>query len=459
MKDARDLEVSAASPEVIAALDLLREQWLVYGNRLPEFLPVAERHPDVPMMAMMTALLHLAMETRQGYADAAPYLHRTRAMASRMNPRELLWLAALEAKAADDLERVVRAHEELAAQFPRDVMALKIGQTNLFYLGDSEGMLRLSDMTMDANADLSLVHGMRAFALEQCHRLDEAEAAGRLAVDRDRNDPWAHHAVAHVLETQARLDEGVAWMKGLSDSWAQCNSFMYTHNWWHLALFHIDRDETQTALDLLDSRVWGVWKEFSQDQVNAISLLARLELRGVAVGDRWQDIATYLLPRLHEHVAPFLDLHYIYGLARAGERAAVTEMLASLEAHADQVDDFSARGWIKAALPAAHGLAAHGRGDWSQAVTSFGEALPHLQAIGGSHAQRDLFEQIYLDALIRAGWNDKAVALLRQRDRLRGGVVATKRSLADLYHRLGQGEAAAQFATSAAELQRHRLAV
>src|SRR3569832_2231985 len=104
MKDARDLEVTAASPEVIAALDLLREQWLVYGNRLPEFLPVAQRHPDVPMMNLMTALLHLSMETRQGYADAAPYLHRARAMAAHMNPRELLWLAALEAKAVDNLE-------------------------------------------------------------------------------------------------------------------------------------------------------------------------------------------------------------------------------------------------------------------------------------------------------------------------------------------------------------------
>jgi hypothetical protein len=458
MKDGRDLEVSAASPEAIAALDALREQWLAYGNRIGEFLPAAEQHPDCPMIALMTALLHLSMETRQGYADAAPYLLRARNMTGRMNLRERLWLEALEARAADDMAGVAKAHDALAEQCPRDVFALKIGQTHLFYLGDSEGMLRLSDMTIEANEDVSFVHGMRAFALEQCHRLDEAEAVGRMAVELNRNDPWAHHAVAHVLETQARLDEGVDWMAGLSDTWDQCNSFMYTHNWWHLALFHIDRDETQTALDLLDRRVWGVWKEFSQDQVNAVSLLARLELRGVDVGARWQDLATYLKPRIDEHVAPFLDLHYIYGLARADERAAVTEMLAGLESHADQVDDFSARGWTKAGVPAAHGLAAHAQGDWSGAVAGLREALPHLQAIGGSHAQRDLFEQIYLDALIRAEWNDKALALLRQRDRTRPGIAATKRSLSDLHRRLGQSEAAAQFATSAAELQRQRAA-
>ncbi|MEO8557954.1 MAG: tetratricopeptide repeat protein [Rhodospirillales bacterium] len=458
MKDGRDLEVSAATPEAIAALDLLRQQWLSYGNRLAEFLPVAEQNLDTPMIVLMTALLNLSMETRQGYADVAPYLARARAMTKQMNARELLWLEAIEGQAADDLARVLKAHDALAQEFPRDIFAAKMGQKHLFYLGDSEGMLRLSDLTIGDNADVSHALGMRAFALEQCRRLDEAEATGRRAVELDRNDPWAHHAVAHVLETQARLDEGVAWMSGLSDAWANCNSFMYTHNWWHLALFHIDRDETELALDLLDKRVWGVWKEFSQDQVNAISLLARLELRGVDVGERWQDLAIYLKPRIHEHVAPFLDLHYIYGLARAGERAAVTEMLASLEAHADQADEVSSRGWAKAGVPAAHGLAAHAQGDWSHAVTGLAEALPHLQAIGGSHAQRDLFEQIYLDALIRAGWNDKAVALLRQRDHHRGGIVFTKRSLADLHGRLGQSEIAAQFATSAAELQRLRAA-
>lgn len=458
MKDERDLDVSAASPEAIAALDQLREQWLSYGNRIGDFLPAAERHGDCPMILLMTAVLHQSMETRQGYRDAAPFLTRARALIGHMNDREKLWLAALEAEAADDMARVVKAFDALAEQFPRDIFAAKMGQKHYFYVGDMEAMLRLSDLTIEANRDVSYALGMRAFALEQCRRLDEAEAAGRQAVALNRDDPWAHHAVAHVLETQGRLDDGVTWMSDLTDSWERCNSFMYTHNWWHLALFHIDRDETALALDLLDRRVWGVWKEFSQDQVNAVSLLARLELRGIDVGARWQDVASYLKPRIEEHVSPFLDLHYLYGLARAGERSAVTEMLASLEAHAEQADAFTRRIWVKAAVPAAHGLAAHARGDWSGAVAGLAEALPHLQGIGGSHAQRDLFEQIYLDALIRAEWNDKALALLRQRDRTRTGIAATKRGLSDLHRRLGQSELAAQFATSAATLQRQRAA-
>ena len=71
-------------------------------------------------------------------------------------------------------------------------------------------------------------------------------------------------------------------------------------------------------LRLYDRQVWGVVKDYSQDQINAVSLLARLELAGVDVGDRWQDVASHLAARLHDHVLPFLDVQYLYGLARAG---------------------------------------------------------------------------------------------------------------------------------------------
>ena len=146
------------------------------------------------------------------------------------------------------------------------------------------------------------------------------------------------------------------------------------------------------------------------------------------------------------------------GLARAGERAAAIEMLASLEEYAQSVPPFVTRAWRDAAVPVAHGIAAYAQGDWAAAVNGFAAGLPNLQAIGGSHAQRDLFEQLHLDALIRAGWNDKALARLQQRDLARPAIPAIKRSLADIHARLGQSEAAARFSASAASLLRPRTA-
>ena len=59
--------------------------------------------------------------------------------------------------------------------------------------------------------------------------------------------------------------------------------------------------------------------------------------------------------------------------------------------------------WQQVALPAAEGLLAHAWGDWATAARQLGTALPRLVEIGGSHAQRDLFHQLWVDALQKNG--------------------------------------------------------
>ena len=446
--------VTNASHGAIAAIDHLAGQWLGYGNEMARFFESLQAYPECAQLNMMGAVLILSMEDGTANPQAAGMLAAAASQERSLNERETMMLAAMRAWSAGEIDRALAQHVAMAEKYPRDLFAMKTGQLHAFNLGDNEAILHLADLALADNRDNHFVHGMRAFGLEQCHRLDEAEEEARTAIAMDRNDPWAHHALAHVMETQGRLDEGVAWMSAMADTWENCKSFMYTHNWWHMALFLIDRDETAEALALYDKRVWGVWKEFSQDQINAVSLLARLEMRGVDVGERWKDVATYLKPRLHEHINPFLDLQYLYGLARAGERAAVAEMLASLEAHAEQAKPFARRAWQDAALPAAHALAAHAMGDWNGAVQGLSAALPHLQAIGGSHAQRDLFEQLHLDALMRAEWNARALAILEARDRARPNVPALKRGLAEINRRLGHGETAARYGAEAEQWRR-----
>jgi len=69
-----------------------------------------------------------------------------------------------------------------------------------------------------------------------------AEEIGRRAVTLNPTDAWASHAVAHVMEMNARLGEGIAWLEEGSRYWAPYNGFVY-HNCWHLALYHLDRGD------------------------------------------------------------------------------------------------------------------------------------------------------------------------------------------------------------------------
>ena len=234
------------------------------------------------------------------------------------------------------------------------------------------------------------------------HRIPEAEAAARHALVIKSKEPWAQHALAHVMLSTGRTREGVEFLHEASQTWVDLNSFMYTHNWWHKALFHISLGDDQAVFDAYDKHVWGIAPDYSQDQVGAVSLLARMEVAGMDVGNRWEDVAEHMKGRATDTLMPFLTLQYLYGLARA-ERSEADTLMAAIEDRAARSAAFDRVVWHDVALPAARGMISHARGDFAAAAKWLSVANPRLQEIGGSHAQRDLFGQLLLDAHMKIG--------------------------------------------------------
>ena len=413
--------VHLEDPSSLAAVNDFVEGLIACEARAVNVLNVGARDRSTIVQAYCAAL-HMFAESPDAPANARPFITAALANAAAASAREQGFAAAVAAWVDGDISSAIRLHQQLAREYPRDLVSLKLGQYHLFNQGDAAGMLRLALAALPHAADVPYIHGMAAFGWEQCHLLAQAETAARKAIAMCPKEPWAQHALAHVMLTEGRLTEGLAFMRDSSATWTGLNSFMVTHNWWHLALFALELGHDGDVLRVYDEQVWGVVKEYSQDQIGAVSLLARLELAGVQVGDRWQDVANYLMPRVHDHVLPFLDLQYLYGLARAGRPEANT-LLGSLEAHclgitpaASSTADYAVMDdvWPRVCLPAARGLVAHAQGRYTEAVDELGAALPRLMEIGGSHAQRDLFTQIHLDALMRAGNWSAAQQVLQQ---------------------------------------------
>ena len=69
----------------------------------------------------------------------------------------------------------------------------------------------------------------------------------------------------------------------------------------------------------------------------------------------------------------------------------------------------------------ATGLEAFGEGNYDSAFANLSRARGSLQLAGGSHAQRDVFERITIDAGLRAGQLDAVEAILDDRRSKRGG--------------------------------------
>jgi tetratricopeptide (TPR) repeat protein len=251
------------------------------------------------------------------------------------------------------------------------------------------------------------------------------------------------------------MDEGAQFLEDAANTWSGLNSFMLTHIWWHLALFYLSQGREREALNAYDEHCWGVAKNYSQDQVGAVSLLARFEIAGLDVGPRWNDLGDYLKPRARDTIQPFLTLQYLYGLARA-HRPEAKALLEAVREYAERAPAFTRTVWREVALPGCKGLYSYAHGDFERAWHHLGAAVPRMVEVGGSHAQRDLFEQVLLDAAIKSGRLTAAQQMLELRRHADPNGVPVNNALAAVYSQLGLPSLADQARSRAAlTLARH----
>ncbi|SFD52726.1 hypothetical protein SAMN05428997_13162 [Bosea sp. CRIB-10] len=327
-----------------------------------------------------------------------------------------LWLADKPRLAALKLEDVLATH-------PLDVLSLKLSHGIRFMLGDQAAMLASLERAaphFDAAHPLAgYVAGCHAFALEERGFYGEAERQGRLAVELAPRDAWGRHAVAHVLEMTGRIDEGVDWLED-GRLWNHANNLRF-HMVWHLALFRLERGETQEVLNLYDSCIRAESTDDYRDIANAAALLTRLDQAGVAVGTRWEELAHLADGRVDDGRLVFADLHYAVALLGAGREGRAVTIAANLARDSLSHDSLERREAARFGSLAAFGLVAFREKDYREAAQLLGAARSGLVAIGGSHAQRDLFEQAYIESLIRSGAHDRAARVLTERLARRGG--------------------------------------
>lgn len=394
-RDCFDMPITGAGMGAARGYDRYAAELLSYGANVRGLFDVADAEPGSPLINAHAAALHMAFEGAEGWAAAQPYLARMTERRDGGTERERLFCAAVEAWARMDFFRALVLLDELTVRWPGDLCAIKWGQYHAFNLGDAGALLRFGLRARIVHEKTPYARGMTAFALEQNHRLREAEDEGMTASEIALDDAWAHHAVAHVMETQGRPREGARWLDHCAHTWEKKGVFIRDHNYWHAALFRLSLGREEEALAIYDRRLWGEWPEFPQEQIGAVSMLWRLELRGADVGARWAPVVNEARKRAGEHLFPFHDLHYLYALARAGEPDEADAFLASLRRRAETAEGEARAVWAGVCLPAAQAVAAFARGERTRAAETLGPVLNDLHRIGGSHAQRHVFVETF----------------------------------------------------------------
>lgn len=401
--------------------------FLAHSAATPTHLgAVLQAEPDFALGLAVKGLFYFMLGRREMVATAEDALRDAKAASATREPnaREAAFVDALSVCLSGSPLGAIAEMEGLLQSNPEDALAMKIGHALRFMLGDSQGMRRSIERVLPAysvdHPAYGYLLGCHSFALEETGDYKKAETAGRMGLGIAADDAWGLHAVAHVYDMTGNSAAGLDWLTGREAAWSHCNNFRY-HVWWHKALLHLDQGDVETVLDLYDTQIRQDKTDDYRDISNATSLLSRLEFEGVNIGDRWEELADLSEKRTEDGCLIFADLHYILALSGGNRSDAITGMMRRLRRDATDLRNELASVTAHPGIAAATGLEAFGEGDFQTAYLNLARARQAMPTIGGSHAQRDVFARLTIDAAIRAGFFDDASRMLSDRSALRAG--------------------------------------
>ncbi|XGW12334.1 hypothetical protein V3C99_013217 [Haemonchus contortus] len=330
----------------------------------------------------------------QVFADAQTY----------GNPREVEHAKAVRLWGQGKMREATNIWEGILAEYPTDLMAIKFAHDAYFFMGDGKGkrdsVKAVIPKQKGTEPCYSYLHGMLAFGLEECEQYAEAEKEAVKALNLQRFDCWATHARAHVMLMEGRIDEGIQFMESTVDDWRP-GWIIATHNYWHNALYYIEQGNYEAPLAIFDDEVCRRANKSRSvlDLADAASMLWRLELEGVDVGDRWQNLPN-MKTHLEDHVTCFNDAHMGAALTRRGDTVEEKQLHDTLVGFAKTSDADNAKVCQDVGVALYEGMTLYGRGQYDKAAELMLPIRHQVYRIGGSNAQRDIFTQTLIHACI-----------------------------------------------------------
>ena len=424
-QDAQGQALTAASDAAARAFDHAMAGYLKYrfdgAQRLKALLDADGEMPLAHVLkgsfAMLSYNAAMVPRARDALLDAERH-------ARFATEREIRHIAALGHWVDGDLDAALSVWGGIVADHPHDLLAFRLHHFNAFWLGRPGAMLRAVEGILPAWSPaipgLDTVLACRCFANEEAGNYTVAEDAGRAAIRMDPGDLWAAHAVAHVMEMQGRRGEGIAWLNSLEPHWDGGSNLLH-HLWWHRAMYHLERREFDQVLAHYDGQFRHLGSALTQampdlyiDVQNAASMLFRLQRHGVDVGDRWTELADKAEARIGDCLSAFTLPHWMMALAATGRFQAGARMLDAMHDFASRNAGTAAEIVRESGIPVCQAVLAHARGDHAGAVALMRPALGAMYRMGGSHAQQDVLEQLFLDAAMKAGLEDDVRMLLER---------------------------------------------
>ena len=344
---------------------------------------------------------------------------RARELGAALDRRERQHVLALALATEGQGERALALIREHVAEFPRDVMALAAANGVYGLIGFSgrqdrnEAMLALLDSVASAYGDDWWFLGAHGFARTEALGWKAGAPLIERALTLGPRNAHAAHAWAHVCYERGDDRAGATFVADWLPEYPKAGP-LHCHLSWHRALFELGqgRFDAATALYDADIRPGGSQCAPFSTLVDSASLLWRSELAGAPCGsEAWAAVAEHARASFPAIGISFADVHCAVALTAAGDPEGLARRVALLR-----------EGVTQGRVPAgdvvptvAEAMGAFTEGRYGDVVRGLAPVVDQLVRVGGSWAQRDLFEHTLLAAYLRAGRAAEARALLARR--------------------------------------------
>ncbi len=415
---------NAAAEHYSEGLDLLLSQNFGAEEKFVQAIEVDEG------FALAHAALAFLLLARVAVAEAKESAERARSLAAGTSRREQQQIEALAVFVNGENQRAYALVKEHLAEFPRDALLLRVAH-RLFVLGCSGAGVQnyppvfydlMSSVEPQYRNDWAFL-GQYAWANHEVGLMDEGLRLAERSLDLRQDNAVAAHSVAHVFFERADNSNGGDFLGNWLVDYDRRATYR-VHLTWHQALFQLAMGRYSKAIEIYEADIRpAVSAKSYASLADSASLSWRMHIYGDAKVPGYQDELLALAAPASERPGPaFRDAHAALAFTAAGDQASVDQMINGLKKVADQGDSLA----TEVTLPLVQGIDAFGHGAYADAVRLMEPVHSQLTRVGGSHAQREVFEDTLLEACLRAEEFDKAEDLLRTR-------LKQRESVRDLY--------------------------
>ena len=345
-------------------------------------------------------------------ATAKTAVEQARKLASGATRRERQHVEALATIAGGEGARGLGLIEEHVKEFPRDALLVNQAASTIGLSGrEDREQYRVAFVERLASdyGDDWWFQSALGFGYHEVGRYAESRRLSELSLRQYPGNANASHNIAHVCYETVDNAGGIAMLSTWLEGYDRLAPF-HCHLAWHLALFELQSGRPEDALAIYERDIAGAVNP-RLAMIDGTALLWRFGLYEWQMGPLpWRHLAD-LAGRVTRPGFVFGDIHAALAYASTGDTAAMSALIAGLEA-LDSKGHPIARSVV---LPLVRGAAAYAAGDYAGALGHLEPVDGQIHRVGGSHAQWELYEETMVACQLQLGRFDDAARLLRRR--------------------------------------------